>query len=611
LVRLETTIVYAVGVLGASLASLVSHAVVSSTVLLATVVIGRGACTRALVRRNAGTSVTYKISSHGRRSVVGNAISIGGARVAATILVTVVVGTANSVAGASSVTDLVNADSLTTKVTTTDSRSSAISIGETIEANSVGLTVSTLSTSTSEIVYDSTRASVNAKSGGLIAVRLILDFTSILAGASGRGSVNDTVLARARDLTVVTALSLAAGVVRTRERAHADASSIARSLSSRTGSTRKTSLRAIDVSAIRRVGNDSGRARGLAVSTDTVGTAVSSVVSGDTSLSGLLDRAPSIGETSIFADVGLGVADGLVVSVGAISIVNIARRSGASTIEGSAEGVTATGAAVHAKTGLLTVGARSQEAVRVNRTLSTDASFANLLALLQTTVTTTWTLRSTVSIRIASLASSVQLTVRSTSDKRARSKSSYFAKIGVAGELVNADTSCCVASSLANFFTTIKNTTVRILGASFARSVRHTIFTTSARTTSVRKTGSIITNSTGLGGAISIGSALTATLGGVRIANRSSRDDLGAESVQCELLSSVRLSSRDVKDTRRAGTFPFSNKTGNIDIRLGWIGRIGNTRCISGGTRTSITNFHLKDVVVENSVEASGTPGSG
>jgi len=44
LVGRETTIVYAVRVLGASLASLVSHAVVTGTVLFATVVIGRGAC---------------------------------------------------------------------------------------------------------------------------------------------------------------------------------------------------------------------------------------------------------------------------------------------------------------------------------------------------------------------------------------------------------------------------------------------------------------------------------------------------------------------------------------------------------------------------------------
>jgi len=284
LVGLETTIVYAVRVLGASLARLVSHAVVSGTVLLATVVIGRSACAGALVRRNTGTSVTDKISSHGRRSVVGNAVSIGGARVAATILVTVVVGTANSVGGASSVTDLVNADGLTTKITTADSRRSAISVGETIEANSIGLTVGTLSTSTSLIVNGGARASVNAKSGGLIAVRLRLDFSTIQAGASGRGTVNDTVLARARGLAVVTALSLAAGVVRTHERAHANARSIARSLSSHTRSTRKTSLRAINISTIGRVGDDSGRAGGLAVSTDTVGTAVSSVVGGDTSL---------------------------------------------------------------------------------------------------------------------------------------------------------------------------------------------------------------------------------------------------------------------------------------------------------------------------------------
>jgi hypothetical protein len=203
------------------------------------------------------------------------------------------------------------------------------------------------------------------------------------------------------------------------------------------------------------------------------------------------------------------------------------------------------------------------------------------------------------------------LTVRSAIGKRARRCAASFAKIGVARKLVNTETSCSVASSLKTLFTTIQNTTVRVRLASLARSVSHTIFTTSARTRSISKTGSIIANSSGLDVALSIGSALTATLGGVSIANWGSLDDVGAESVEGDILSSVRLSSRDFKEARSAGTFPFRNKTINIDVGLSRIGRVSNTRCCSGGTRSSVTDFHIEDVVIENSVETSCGPGSG
>jgi len=68
--------------------------------------------------RIATSRITLNVSSHGRRTIVGDAVGIGSARSAATILHAVGVSTANGVGSASSDTDVGFADGLTRRLTT-------------------------------------------------------------------------------------------------------------------------------------------------------------------------------------------------------------------------------------------------------------------------------------------------------------------------------------------------------------------------------------------------------------------------------------------------------------------------------------------------------------
>lgn len=193
LVRFETTITNAIRVLGTSLASLVSHAVVPSTrVGSATVVIGRGGGRITLERREANTIVTDNISTHRRRSIVGHAIGGGGARSATAVLHAVLVGRAVRIVSerASIDAEFRNsvANSLTVVVSIPSIPSLAICVCVAIEAKTICHAVSTLSSNTKGIVG----ACANALTRGSFAVRLIRYRTTIRTRASSRTFGNNT-----------------------------------------------------------------------------------------------------------------------------------------------------------------------------------------------------------------------------------------------------------------------------------------------------------------------------------------------------------------------------------------------------------------------------------
>lgn len=202
------------------------------------------------------------------------------------------------------------------------------------------------------------------------------------------------------------------GVVNAGKRIDADASGIARFLSCFTSKASDTYGRSIDGSALRRVSNDSGRSRGLAVSTDSVGAAVGTVVSGDGRLGSLLVSTELIGVTLVLTNLSLRVANGLAVGIG--TEIRSASRGGSTAIVSSTDG--AAGGAVDALSGSLTVGTRGSDAVTVEGAGATNTSnrVANLLVLSCSTIQI-----STISVGCASLASLIFLTIGSTIGNRA------------------------------------------------------------------------------------------------------------------------------------------------------------------------------------------------
>lgn len=323
----------------------------------------------------------------------------------------------------------------------------------------------------------------------------------------------------------------------------------------------------------------------MAISTDTRRTAVSAVVGSDSRLSSFLARAPSIGETRGFASFSSSIADSLVVCVSTENTSGASSET-STTVSSTTDGGRA-GGAIDTSTRLLAVSSSGTNAISVSSARAADSgkSVANLLVLGCSTVEGT-----TISVGGASLARAILLTVVAAIKDRAIT-GSKFTKISRAAEGINTKSRSGIALSLQLVFTTIVKTAISVSSASLARAIGLTILASSARTSAISQTSS------GGNAAISVSGTSTATLGRISITDGSLGFSVRTNGVKSNGGSS---SESRLKDTRTAGTFPLDNETGDILVLFGRIGWRRGTGGIRFGTSTEITDFHSKDIGLEN-----------
>jgi hypothetical protein len=161
-----------------------------------------------------------------------------------------------------------------------------------------------------------------------------------------------------------------------RERINTDTCGITRCLSSLSGGTSKTSRGTIYASAVRGIGYGTSRTRCLAISANTTGTTVGTVIGGDTRLSGLFKRAPVVGETRALAKLILRVANSLSISVRTVS--SSASRSRSTTIVSTTNGDGSIGT-IDTSTVCFAVGTAGTNTIAVQRATFANTKNTNLL----------------------------------------------------------------------------------------------------------------------------------------------------------------------------------------------------------------------------------------
>lgn len=128
LVGFETTITNAIRILSASLARLISHTVVTSSRSGTAVIVSRCGGRATHVGRNTNTRIANDISTHGRRSIIANTVSVVSTGSATTIFHAVLVGRTSGVRCTSGNTDVGLANGRATQITTPGSGSGTVSI---------------------------------------------------------------------------------------------------------------------------------------------------------------------------------------------------------------------------------------------------------------------------------------------------------------------------------------------------------------------------------------------------------------------------------------------------------------------------------------------------
>jgi hypothetical protein len=175
----------AVSVGSASLASTIGLAIVSASVLLATIVVLSVGLTDVGI--NAPSKGANSVSSHRGRSVIGTAISVASATYTTSIFHAVLRSCAVLVSGTSRCADVSRANSFVSKISSPCVVGTAISIISAVQAKTVGHAVSSLGICALIVVV----ARVDALASSLIAIDLSRVQTTIEGSTSGRGISDD------------------------------------------------------------------------------------------------------------------------------------------------------------------------------------------------------------------------------------------------------------------------------------------------------------------------------------------------------------------------------------------------------------------------------------